>query len=203
MPDSSSSSEIDQNKRLKNTDLDKRARGGRKSRTTKDDNIIPLDANILDQSQLVQKEMVTDQEMSTLSSDSEPMRAKVVADDQSAADTQEGKSDSSSSSSETMGAALNQGTSDRPIFGEDPKMTTSPKRSASAVKSEDKKPLNSDRVSNDPRINPRKAAQSPVLEEASKIPSEPYPADEKRVLPASHPSQLGRANNDPRREGKQ
>ena len=42
-----------------------------------------------------------------------------------------------------------------------------------------------------------------VLEEASKIPSEPYPADEKRVLPASHPSQLGRANNDPRREGKQ
>jgi hypothetical protein len=199
MPDSTSSAGINQNKRLKNTDLDKRVRGGKKSRSTKDDNLIPLDSTNLGRSQSVEEEKITEQETSTVNSDFESMRAKVVEDDQSEGDTQEEKSASSISPFEAVATGLNLNSSDESIFLEDPKASTSHKSSASGVRGENKKPYNSERVSNDPRINPRKAAQSPVLENASRIPVEPYLAYEKRVLPANHPSQLGRVNNDPRR----
>ena len=69
----------------------------------------------------------------------------------------------------------------------------------SASQSTDFKPFQAGRAPNDPRLNPREIPQGPVLQNAPKILVEPYLAAEKRVILESHPSQLGRVNNDPRR----
>ncbi|MEC8298902.1 MAG: Rne/Rng family ribonuclease [Pseudomonadota bacterium] len=194
MPDSGSSSEIDQNKLVKNTDQDKRARGGRKSRSIKHDNPTPLDPDIFNQSQSVKEEKFSEKEISSESFGSESMGAKLSVNDQSEKDTQPG-----TSSSETIGTAFNSEATDEPIPVESYGVSAIAKSAASASKSGDEKPINFGRVSNDPRISPRKPAQSPVLENASRIVAEPYLADEKRIVSESHPSKLGRAKNDPRK----
>ena len=197
-PDSISSAELDQDKRTKNLDMDKRARGGRKSRSTRGNDLSPTEPNVADLAQSVQEEKIAEQEVSTGDTYIESIQAKVAAHDQSQVDTQVENSNPSLSSSEKIDTALNSENSDKPISADGSRASVSSKGSAPAGKSDDKKPFLSGRASNDPRINPSRASQRPILEDASRIPAEPCLADEKRVLPKSHPSQLGRADNDPR-----
>ena len=69
------------------------------------------------------------------------MRAKVVEDDQSGGDTQEGKSDSSMSSYKAVGTGLNSGSSDEPIFVETLKQAQAAKSARQQLEATTKSPI--------------------------------------------------------------
>ncbi|MBA59987.1 MAG: ribonuclease E/G [Gammaproteobacteria bacterium] len=64
---------------------------------------------------------------------------------------------------------------------------------------EDQNSAPRERVSNDPRVRPKKISEGPILEEGERKKTEPYVHNEKRSITEDHPSNLGRVSNDPRK----
>ena len=192
-PGSSSSKELDQNKRIKDIDLDKRARGGRKSRNIKSEELANLDDNTNEES--VKEEKIAGQELPVPTSDFESVQAKSEADGGFQADN----SDAIIPPSDANGKIDSAENIDESIPVEHSEINLSTESITSEGKLTDFKPSQAGRAPNDPRLNPREIPQGRVLQNAPKISVEPYLAAEKRVIPESHPSQLGRVINDPRK----
>ena len=192
-PGSSPSKQLDQNKRTKDFDLDKRERGGRKSRNIDSEELVNLDDNTNEES--VREEKITGRELPVPTSDFESVQPNPAAD----GGLQAANSYSTVSPSDADDEVGNEGDMNESIPREHSEINLSTESRTSASQSTDFKPFQAGRAPNDPRLNPREIPQGPVLQNAPKISVEPYLAAERRVILESHPSQLGRVNNDPRR----
>ena len=191
--DSSSSNELYQNKRIKNIDLDKRARGGRKSRNIESGELVNLEDNTDKES--VRQEKISAREMPAPTSDFESLQPNPATDGR----PQAANSDSKISPSDADVKVGNAENKNESIPLEHSETNLSTENRTSARQNRNFKPFQAGRATNDPRLNPREIPQGPVLQNAPKISVEPYLATEKRVILESHPSQLGRVKNDPRR----
>jgi len=193
-PGFSSSKELDQNKRIKDIDLDKRARGGRKSRNTKDYDLAALGISIDEEA--AREEKIAGDELPMSTPDFESSQPDPIVDGKSSEDklnpiVSPSGANVKDDNLETMNES-------KPL--EDSELIPSVQSSSSVNKGTDLETFKAGRAPNDPRTSPRKISQRAVLENAPRVARDPYLAIEKRIVSESHPSQLGRVDNDPRRD---
>jgi len=111
-----------------------------------------------------------------------------------AADTDSGTAEAAEASAESEGSDVAEGSDSAEGSTNTVEKQPEPEEATKAVGH----PATLGRLSNDPRVTPGNALQTPVLSLAEPRFAEPYLATEARQIDTDHPSLVGRVANDPR-----